>query len=63
MMYLYLCKDVGPIAGGRVERFSEAKAAQLIMDGIAERFDPKKHSGKPGAPRLAEAPSRRTVTK
>jgi hypothetical protein len=63
MMYIYLTKDIGPIPGNRVERFSEDKAARLIMDGDAERFDPKKHGNKPGAPRLAEAPKNRMVSR
>lgn len=52
MVYLYMNKAEGPIPAGSVERFSDAKAAELLLKGDAVRFDPKKHGKKQNAPRL-----------
>jgi len=49
MSYYFVKKPLFGIAAGRVERFGDAQAGRLMMDGSLEPYDAKRHGRAPGA--------------
>ena len=55
MMDMYYVKqELWGVRKGSVERFARHKAAQLVIEGKIEPYDPKRHASAPGAPPKAE---------
>lgn len=56
MQLYYVKSDLYGVARGRVERFADFKAGPLVLQGLIEPYDEKRHGDKPGAPQRVAQP-------
>lgn len=50
MAYYFVKQELFGVRRGTVERFAKHKAGALVVDGMIELYDPKRHGHAPGAP-------------